>query len=251
MAKACLKVNELVGRAVDVWTVRLASSDLAAAHFEAALAPEELTRADRFRFPHLRRSFIVSRGSLRVLIAGYLGITPREVQFSYGARGKPAYIDPATIQFNLSHSGGLALFAFTAGCELGVDIEQIRPLEDMSDIASRFFCSEETAELDSLPAGQRQHAFFLCWTRKEAYIKAVGEGLAVPLDSFRVATRPGEPARLIHLAQDANAAKAWNMHNLISDPEYAAALAYLDAERPIRMYPPVTPEELIELNGAR
>src|ERR1700720_2972058 len=145
MAKAGLKANELVGRAVDVWTVRLASSDSVAAHLEAALAPDEVTRADRFRFPHLRRSFIVSQGSLRVLVAGYLGITPREVQFSYGARGKPGYIDPAAIQFNLSHSGGLALFAFTAGCELGVDIEQIRPLEDMGDIASRFFCSEETA----------------------------------------------------------------------------------------------------------
>jgi len=248
MAKACLKVNELAGRAVDVWTVKLASSDSAAAHLEAALAPDELARADRFLFPHLRRSFIISRGSLRILVAVYLGIAPREVEFSYGARGKPAYIDPAAIQFNLSHSGELALFAFTAGCELGVDIEQIRPLEDLGDIASRFFCSEETAELSSLPAGQRVHAFFLCWTRKEAYIKAVGEGLTVPLDSFRVTTRPGEPARMIHLAQDANAAKAWTLHNLISDREYAAALAYRDAERPIRMRPPVMPEELLELS---
>jgi len=245
MGTFCSKVHELVGRAVDVWTVRLAASDSVVAHLEATLAPDELIRAGRFRFPHLRRSFILSQGSLRVLIAEYLGITPREVQLSYGPRGKPAYIDPAAIQFNLSHSGGLALFAFTADCELGADIEHIRPLQDLSDVASRFFCAEETAELDSLPASQREQAFFLCWTRKEAYIKAIGEGLAVPLDSFRVSVRPGEPAQMIHLGGDVDAGRAWTLHNLSPDVGYAAAIAYRDAARPIRVWVPVMAEGLL------
>ena len=104
------------------------------------------------------------------------------------------------MRFNISHSGGLAVFAFTLDCEVGVDVEEIRELKDLAEIAARFFCAEETAELMSLPADQRTAAFFRCWTRKEAYIKAIGDGLSAPLDGFAVTLGRDEPARLIHLA---------------------------------------------------
>src|SRR5208282_2181592 len=119
---------------------------------------------------------------LRVLLGHYLGVAPGGIEFSYGPKGKPRLAAPVDVRFNISHSGGLALFAFTLDCEIGVDVEHIRPLRDMQEIASRFFCAEEATELMSLPAHGREQAFYLCWTRKEAYLKAVGEGLSEPID---------------------------------------------------------------------
>ncbi|MBZ5607013.1 MAG: 4'-phosphopantetheinyl transferase superfamily protein [Acidobacteriia bacterium] len=165
----------------------------------------------------------------------------------YGPKGKPALVTPAGVSFNTSHSGGLAVFAFTPGCELGVDLERIRPLPDLQDVAQRFFCSEETSDLLALPAGQQERAFFLCWTRKEAYIKATGDGLSVPLDAFRVELRPGEAARFIHVAHDVKAAKAWTLHDLDFGPDYAAALAYQDAERPLTVFRPADPADLLAM----
>jgi 4'-phosphopantetheinyl transferase len=116
--------------------------------------------------------------------------------------------------------------AFTMDCDLGVDIEAVRPMPDIEDIARRFFCAEETADLMALSTAQRDQGFFLCWTRKEAYIKATGEGLSAPLDAFQVTLRPGEAARMIHLERDPIAAQAWTLHDLMPGSRYAAALAY-------------------------
>jgi 4'-phosphopantetheinyl transferase len=238
---------ELAGRSVELWPVRLDASDVVFARFRRILAPDEAARAARFRFDHLRRSFILSRGALRILLGNYLSVAPGGIRFCYGSKGKPALADPVPIQFNASHSGALALFAFTLGCEVGVDVEQIRRLQDMQEIASRFFCSEETAELMSLPSDERERAFFFCWTRKEAYVKAVGEGLSIPLDGFRVTLRPNEPARFIHLAHDTSATEAWTLHSVDPAPHYAAALAYRDLPRPVRMLSAVEPVELLDI----
>jgi 4'-phosphopantetheinyl transferase len=136
---------ELSGRGVHVWTLRIAASRDDAARFEPILAPDEKDRAARFRFDHLQRSFIVTRGALRRLLGGYLNRAPASLLLVYGAKGKPALEPTAGIHFNVTHSGGLAVFAFTAGCEIGVDVEWIRPLAEMRDIAGRFFCAGETA----------------------------------------------------------------------------------------------------------
>jgi 4'-phosphopantetheinyl transferase len=238
---------ELSGRAVHVWPVSTLAPDTVVERFESLLSPDEIERAARFRFEHLQRSFILARGALRVLLGRYLNTAPRELEFSYGSKGKPALAAPhiSQLQFNASHSGGLALFAFTMDCELGVDVESIRRMPDIEDVAKRFFCAEETAELMSLPAAEREHGFFLCWTRKEAYIKATGEGLSMPLDGFRVTLRPHEPAGFVHFACDPIAAQAWTLHDLTPAPRYAAALAYRDSPRPFAAFTLVNPKQLL------
>ncbi len=238
---------ELTGRAVHVWTVLTQAPDAIVDRFKSVLASDEIDRAARFHFEHLRRSFILSRGALRLLLGRYLNIAARDIEFGYGSKGKPALAAlPSRLQFNASHSSDLAVYAFTMDCELGIDVEAIRPMPDIEGIASRFFCVEETAELMSLPSVQREHGFFLCWTRKEAYIKATGEGLHTPLDAFRVTLRPGEPAAMIHLERDPIAARAWTLHDLTPAPGYAAALAYRDSLRPLKTLPIFNPKQLLD-----
>lgn len=246
----------LSGREIYVWPVIVRGADSVVARFESFLSPDELTRAAAFRFEHLRRSFLLARGALRTLVGCYLEISPEKVLFIQGSHGKPHLVErggiSAPIEFNVSQSENIALFAFTSGCELGVDVERIRPLEDMTRVASQFFSREESEELFLLPPHERERAFFLCWTRKEAYVKAVGEGLSIPLDSFRVTLRPGEPARFLHLNRDMSLAQNWMLHDLevamgeVSE-EYAAALAYCDTPRPVHLQPVLEMEELLNL----
>jgi 4'-phosphopantetheinyl transferase len=134
-----------------------------------------------------------------------------------------------------------------AGCNIRVDIEQIRALPGMQSIADRFFCSEEAPELMSLAAKQRERSFYVFWTRTEAYIKAIGDGLSAPLDNFRVTLQHGQPARFIHLDHDTNAAEEWTLHDLQLNPDYAAALAYRDKERMLTALPIVDPAELLSM----
>jgi 4'-phosphopantetheinyl transferase len=238
---------DLSGRNVVVWSVRTKAPSAVAEQFELLLGPDEKDRAARFRFDNLRHSFVIARGALRILLGHYLNVSPISIQFKYASRGKPSLTAPSCIDFNVSHSGDLAVFAFATGCELGVDVEQIRALPEVRSIADRFFCSEETAELMSLNPKLREHAFYLCWTRKEAYIKAIGEGLSAPLDRFRVTLQPGQPARFIHIAGDTGAARAWTLHDLQLSLNYAAALAYRDSERPAAVLPVMDPGGLLSI----
>jgi 4'-phosphopantetheinyl transferase len=231
---------------VHAWPVSIQAPDSIVEHFQHLLAPDETDRAAKFRFHHLRTAYILGRGALRILLGRYLDSPPQGLVFRYGSKGKPILDALGRLQFNASHSGDLALFAFTMDCEIGVDVEAIRPMPDIEHIARRFFCAEETAELMSLPAGQREHAFFLCWTRKEAYIKATGEGLSTPLDAFRVILRPSDPAGIVHLAGDPAAARAWTLHDLRPAPGYAAALAYCDSARPLELFKSVNPKQLLD-----
>lgn len=244
---------KFTGREIHAWPVIVRGSKSAVARFQSFLSPDETTRAAAFRFEDLRRSFLLSRGALRILLGGYLDVSPEEVLLIHGSHGKPGLAQAASgspaLDFNVSHSGEMALFAFTSGCELGVDIEQVRPLEDMTKVSSHFFSREESEELRSLPPDERERAFFLCWTRKEAYVKAVGNGLSIPLDSFRVTLRPGEPARFLHLDHDVSLAQAWMLHDLEVASGYAAALAYRDAPRPVRLQPLMDMEDLLNLGG--
>ena len=141
----------------------------------------------------------------------------------------------------------MALYAMTRDCDLGVDVEKIRRLEDLAQIAQRFFCPEEVRELLSLPPPQRKEVFFRCWSRKEAYIKATGDGLAIPLDSFRVTLMSGDRVEFVHFANDGELAKEWTLHDLPAIPGYAAAIAYHDAPRPLRSGPVITAAEVLAL----
>jgi 4'-phosphopantetheinyl transferase len=237
----------LGSREVQVWGVWLSGSDASLAYYRSILSPEELQRAERFRFEHLRHSYTRSRGSLRLLLAHYLGLPPNEIQLICRPKGKPILRDSSQIDFNASHSGQMALYAFTVGCELGIDVEQIRRLDDAESIAARFFSTAEASELLSLTPEQRGPAFFRCWTRKEAYVKAVGDGLAIPLNRFQVTLLPGIPARFVQLASDMGTAADWTLDHLELAPGYLGALAYRDNRRPTTFHPIVRSDDLPNL----
>lgn len=235
-------------REVHVWFVELAA---AAASVEACsrnLCPDERERASRFRFEHLKAAFTLSRGILRVLLGRYLATEPDRVRFAYGPRGKPRLVFPETVlEFNLAHSGRFAAYAFAVGCELGVDIEEVRQGGDQESLVRRFFSREEREEWLGLDPSQRAEAFFRCWTRKEAYIKALGDGLSMPLDSFQVSLRPGVSASLIHVAGDPTAASKWSLYSLAPEDGYIGSLAVPERGRGVRILPRLTADAVLEL----
>jgi 4'-phosphopantetheinyl transferase len=192
------------------------------------LSEEELERAERFHFQRHGSHFIAARGVLRSILGRYLKIEPSQVSFSYGPYGKPEVAGKAgqrALRFNISHSHGLALYAVTHEREIGVDVERIRPDLDGEKIAERFFSPREAGMLRALPAQMRQGAFFSCWTCKEAYLKAKGEGLTLRLDQFEVSVSPGEPATLLRINGDPKEASHWSLKELDPGPGYVAALA--------------------------
>jgi 4'-phosphopantetheinyl transferase len=232
-------------RQVHIWIFELSAPPDAIDYFRNQLSLDEVDRSERFHFPHLRVSYVIAHGVLRCLLAHYLNSMPPRLEFCYNAQGKPRLADPdCRLQFNLSHSGALAACAFGLDCEIGVDLEQIRPMPDISNIAQRFFSRDECADLDVAPAGQREACFFNCWTRKEAYIKAVGGGLSIPLDSFRVSLLPEEPARLIQARPEDGG--PWNVEALDPPPGYRGAVAYNGVPRHLTVRR-TSPESVLRL----
>ena len=181
-----------------------------------------------------------------MLLARRLRAQPRDIAFTFGPKGKPALAGNSQLRFNMSHSGSLALLAFTTDCEIGVDVEQVRAMADIEQIASSHFCSEETSELLSLDGEMaKQEAFFRCWTRKEAYIKAVGDGLSMPLDRFQVTLLPDVPPRLVRVGIGQEPAAGWTLQHLEPAPGYVGAVAYRDRPRALNIHSPVDPGELL------
>ncbi len=219
---------ELPENEVHVWRSALTLPAFIRQSLQRSLAPEESARAERFYFEKDRNHFIVARGLLRTLIGQYLKIEPDQVRFCYNSYGKPL-LDPSLNQkqlsFNLSHSHDLVLYAFTYGREVGIDVEYMRPDVEYEQLAKYSFSPHENSMLQTLPASARQEAFFNCWSRKEAYIKARGMGLSLPLDSFDVSLRPDEPVALLHNRDDAQEAERWSFRELAAGHSYASALA--------------------------
>ena len=170
------------------------------------LAPDERERAARFVFERDRRRYTVARWALRMILARYVDVPPGELEFRYGPRGKPALRGPASLCFNASHSGELAVVGVARGRELGIDIEWVRPVEDALGIAEQFFCEAEHASLRAAQGVDRLATFFRYWTRKEAILKATGEGLGLPLNCVDVGW-PSSPSAVVHpvQVQDASA----------------------------------------------
>ena len=188
------------------WTIRageitLCSLPLIASHstltaLRLTLSPDELDRANRFITQPLQDAFVIGRGVLRAILAYCVQTTPEQIRLSYGNNGKPHLINNPGLRFNLSHSEGHALFALTMEKDIGVDLEQVRPLSNLDQVAALFFSSEEIDELNNLEIESKERAFFRCWTRKEAYIKAKGEGLSTAFKSFSVTLSETIPPRL-------------------------------------------------------
>jgi 4'-phosphopantetheinyl transferase len=213
---------------VHVWC---ASLDVAKLHIESlqkTLSADELRRAECFYFRKDYEHFIVARGLLRFILSRYLDIEPSQLRFRYNPYGKPALANTAyedALCFNLSHSHGLAIYAVTRGREIGIDLERIQPDLPYEEIAEQFFSLEENRVLRALPAKMKREAFFSCWTRKEAYLKAKGDGLSFPLDQFDVSLTPGEPAMLLNTRGAPQEASRWSLHELTPTYGYIAALA--------------------------
>jgi 4'-phosphopantetheinyl transferase len=217
---------------VHVWRVPLDPPPDAVTALRALLSPDETARADRFHFDRHRRRYAVGRGVLRRLLGGYLRRPPETLRFEYGEREKPRLAGPGaapglapTLEFNLSNSEELALIAITTGVEVGVDLEALRPMEDALSISERFFSALERTALAACPPTERDAAFFRCWTRKEAYVKAVGDGIALGLDRFDVSLDPGAAARFLALEGDPHRAAAWTLTHIEPAPGYVGALA--------------------------
>lgn len=211
---------------IHVWRAALSVGQPLLVRLESTLGDDEKARAARFIFERDRDRFIAARGILRDLLGRYLRRAPQDIKFAYGPRGKPAVASGDSqpgISFNLSHSHALAVIAIAHQREVGIDIEFLRREFAGEDIAKRYFSAQEVTELNGLPAELRTEGFFLCWTRKEAYIKARGDGLHVPLDSFSVSLSPDGPSLL-----SSPDASRWGIESFVpsleSEPRYAAAV---------------------------
>lgn len=213
---------------VHVWQASLEVSEAEREQFRAVLSAEEQQRVDRFRFPKDRHHFVVSHGVLRILLGRYLAMPPQDIAFDFNQYGKPALSHSPgdqSLRFNLSHSGKLALYAFARHRDVGIDVEWIgRRLDQPEQIAERFFSPTENDVFRRLPEHQKRQGFFNCWTRKEAYIKARGRGLSLPLDQFDVTLRPGDPARLLATRDDPQYADRLAMQAIDPGEGYVAAL---------------------------
>src|SRR5580658_1162587 len=217
---------------IHVWRAYLDFEPTSLRAFETTLAPDEKARADRFHFPRDRNAFVATRGILRELLGRYAGRPPSELVFDYGERGKPSLRGAPSqpIQFNVSCSQGLALLAFAMGRGVGIDVELIRPSFAGVEIAERYFAPQEIEELRALPPSLIAEGFFHCWARKEAYVKARGEGLQIPLRSFRVSLTPGQPERL----ESADSAR-WSLHSITPEANYVGALV-VEGKEPLIRY---------------
>ncbi len=223
----------------------LTTSSSLVASLERVLTVDEVSHADRYRFEYLRQRYVLGRGVLRHLLSHYLDREANSINLSYGDAGKP-FLASDSLCFNISHCSSKAVFAFTMGCALGVDIEDVLSIPDMMRIAEHFFASGEIAALRSLPPSDRARGFYKCWTRKEAYLKARGAGISVPLNSFTVSLREEDPVRLISVSRDLPSEPGWTLEDISCFPDYAAALAYRSARRRLWVRPHTEPERILE-----
>jgi len=216
--------SELGPGVVHLWQRRLdaRAEELSACY--GLLSSEEQDRARRFLVERARNEFVVTRGTLRSLLARYLGSTPQEVHFRYAVRGKPALEGGSDLSFNVSHTDGLALMAFVKRRAIGVDVENLDRKIEAERLAERFFSERERQALRPLRGDELQAAFFRCWTRKEAYIKAKGDGLSLPLHQFDVSIAEGDRDALLETRPDPAEGGQWTVCDVRLDPRFAAAV---------------------------
>lgn len=211
------------GNVACVWLVYLSDENIVNQCFKL-LSEDEKKRAAKFRFEKDRSHFIIARGTLRQIIALYLSEKPDKIKFEYGINGKP-FLPKNPLQFNLSHAGEIALIGLTEKYEIGIDVEVINPKVEVERVAQHFFAKGEIDCLMSLPQTERQEAFFNCWTRKEAFIKATGDGLSFPLDQFEVTLEPNGKAELLATHFNEKEREKWSLFDLKMKEGYKAALA--------------------------
>lgn len=215
------------GDVVHVWRASLRLVGSCVQDMQQILTADEMERARRFRFARHRERFIVGRAALRIILAGYLGVGPADLRLSYTACGKPVLRADLgeELHFNLSHSDNLALCAVARGRRLGIDLERIRPVPEADQIAEDYFTARETAALRDLSAHDKAKAFLRYWVLREAYGKALGDGLSLALDQCLVSLSPEQPTKLPQAPGDRCEAPRWRLAELLPGPGYVAAIA--------------------------
>jgi 4'-phosphopantetheinyl transferase len=212
---------------VQLWRIDLESLGADESRWQKVLSADEAARASRFHFARDRQRFVAARALLRTILASYLETNASRLRFSYSKKEKPSLVAEharSDVTFNVTHSGGIALLAFTRGREIGVDVEQVRHDFDPGAIARRYFSTHEQNQLAGLPAEEQVEAFFRCWTRKEAYIKATGDGLSLPLSQFDVSLAAGDRNALLATRPDRSEAGSWLLQEVPAGPGQIAAL---------------------------
>ena len=231
-------IPKLVLGEVHIWRIPLSTHAHSVHALRGLLAPDEIKRADAFHFERHRLFFTVAHAAMRQILSWYVYVAPRNLVFIPGEQGKPelaAGCGGGRVRFNLSHSGCFALLAVAQDSSLGVDIELVNEEFAGEDIAERFFSGNEVILLRAIAADSRAAAFFSCWTRKEAYIKAVGGGLSIPLDSFDVAFGPGVPASLLRTPAMPGA-NQWRLYDVPAPHGYKAALVVEGEKHHLRSF---------------
>lgn len=210
---------------VHVWLVVVSDSAAAVPRLERVLSPDERASAAKLATAELRTRYVVAHGALRSVLARYLAVPPERLTFGRNAYGKPFVAGPHELRFNLSHAGDLAVIGVCQTRRLGIDVERVRADLDLDRLAAFAFSAPELAAWRRVPPAERPAAFFAAWTRKEAYVKAQGLGLALPLKSFAVALEPAAEPALVWAEGDAAAPRQWTLHALPVGPGYAGAVA--------------------------
>jgi len=224
---------------VHVWRASLRREASKALGLLQILSEDERRKAARFCLQEVREQFIVGRAILRGILGRYLHVDPKRLQFNYGPHGKPAVAPECGgegISFNMSDSHGLAIYAVARRRQVGIDLERMRSDVPCERMARRFFAENELKAFLALPVNQRQEGFFNCWTRKEAYLKAIGEGLSFPLKNVVVSLAPCEPAAILAVQGGPEQARQWSLVALHPDPAYSAALAVEGHECQLRFW---------------
>ncbi len=219
------------GQDIDVVVTCLAAGPEAVRASAALLSDAERHRARRFAFDRDARRFIVARARLRELLAARLGVRAESIELEYGAHGKPALsrrFADSDLHFNVSHCDDVAAYAFSCGHAIGIDLEAVRVISEADDIAARYFSRRENTTYRTLNPGDKPLGFFNCWTRKEAFVKALGDGLSIPLDRFDVTLAPGEPAKVLRVENTPGDDSGWRLDSLCPATGYVAAIASQD-----------------------
>lgn len=209
---------------VHLWLVSIAAMEAQLDDLCSLLSEEEINQAERFHFEKDQKRYVVARGMLRKILSQYCQFEPEAHQFGYNQYGKPYLTDNDWLRFNVSHSGDKILYGFTQNRELGVDIEYVKPFENAHQIVERFFSDHEKNQFRSVPDHMKNRAFLNCWTRKEAYIKALGKGMSLPLDEFSVYFMPDEPACLLETKHDIREKDRWTLQEIKVGEGYVAAV---------------------------
>ncbi|HLF29143.1 MAG TPA: 4'-phosphopantetheinyl transferase superfamily protein [Anaerolineae bacterium] len=218
---------------IHVWRIALDQPEATIHRLQSTLSSDERERAERFQFDRDRRRFISAHAALRMLLARYLASQPNQIRFEYGAHGKPWLAANGVsdrIEFNLAHSGEYAVCGITRYQPIGIDLEFMRPVLDADQIVERFFSTQECATFRALPTDLKHATFFAGWTRKEAFIKAIGDGLSRPLDQFDVALAPGDPARIMSVGGSEREARNWSLFAFAPETNYVGAVAVASSE---------------------